>query len=157
MDVGFTAEMEHVLDEIAAGERKSKPYLTSFYSGEKGLKIRIENALDAIDARAVSTISFVKWKPYVIRVGRYGPYVELEDNGEQVRASLPEDLAPGDVTRETLESLVTGASKSDEPLGTDPESGLPVLSKHGPYGHYVQLGTNDDNEKPRRQSIFSPR
>jgi DNA topoisomerase-1 len=153
VDVGFTAEMEHVLDEIAAGERKSKPYLTSFYSGEKGLKSRIENALDAIDARAVSTISFAKWKPYVIRVGRYGPYVELEDNGEQVRASLPEDLAPGDVTRETLEALVTGASKSDEPLGTDPESGLPVLSKHGPYGHYVQLGTNDDNEKPRRQSI----
>ena len=153
VDVGFTANMEHVLDEIAAGERKSKPYLTDFYSGDDGLKKRIEEGLDTVDAREVSAISFPKWSPYTVRVGRYGPYVEASENGDRVIASLPDDLAPGDVTSELLEELVTAAGKQDEPLGVDPESGLPVLVKRGPYGYYVQLGENGDDEKPKRQSI----
>ncbi len=153
VDVGFTAEMEHVLDEIAAGERKSKPYLAEFYSGEEGLKKRIEEGLDGVDARKVSTITFPKWEPFQVRVGRYGPYVEKSDNGERVIASLPEDLAPGEVTRELLKELVDSAGKESEPLGKDPESGLPVHVKRGPYGYYVQLGENGDDGKPKRQSI----
>lgn len=153
VDVGFTAEMEHVLDEIAAGERKSKPYLAEFYSSDRGLKKRIDDGLDAVDAREVSRISFPKWEPYYVRVGRYGPYVETQANGERVIASLPEDIAPGDITKEFLEELVRGASREDEPLGDDPDSGLAVLVKRGPYGYYVQLGANNDGEKPKRQSI----
>jgi DNA topoisomerase-1 len=153
VDVGFTAEMEHVLDEIAAGERRSKPYLTDFYSGDEGLKQRIDQGLDSVDAREVSAISFPKWEPYTVRVGRFGPYVELAENGDRVIASLQDDLAPGDVTREVLEDLVDSAGKQDEPLCKDPESGLPVFVKRGPYGHYVQLGPNGDDEKPKRQSI----
>ncbi|MDX1740735.1 MAG: topoisomerase C-terminal repeat-containing protein, partial [Rhodothermales bacterium] len=153
VDVGFTAEMEHVLDEIAAGDRPSKPYLSDFYSGDTGLKRRIDEGLDTVDAREVSAITFPKWEPYTVRVGRYGPYVELADNGERTIASLPDDLAPGDVTHDVLEELVKSAGREDEPLGLDPESGLPVFVKRGPYGHYVQLGPNGDDEKPKRQSI----
>ncbi|NNM03755.1 MAG: DNA topoisomerase I, partial [Gemmatimonadetes bacterium] len=38
-------------------------------------------------------------------------------------------------------------------LGEDPASGLPVLARVGPYGPYVQLGTGDGKEKPKRVSI----
>ncbi len=153
VDVGFTAEMERVLDEIATGDKASKPYLRSFYSGEDGLENRVSQGLDDIDARAVSTISFPKWNPYEIRVGRYGPYVESEVDGERVVASLSPDLAPGDVTREMLEEAVEAASKGDEPLGQHPETGEDVLLKKGPYGWYVQLGESDDNGKPKRMSV----
>ncbi len=153
VDVGFTAEMERILDEIATGDKASKPYLRTFYSGEDGLENRVAQGLDDIDAKAVSTISFRKWDPYEIRVGRYGPYVESEFEGERVVASLAPDLAPGDVTRELLEEAVTAASKGDEPLGTHPETGENVLLKKGPYGWYVQLGEGDENGKPKRMSL----
>ncbi len=153
VDVGFTAEMERVLDQIATGDKKSKPYLHAFYGGDEGLQKRVEDGLDEIDARAVSTISFPKWAPYEVRVGRYGPYVEQEVDGERKAASLPADLAPGDVTRELLEELITASQKSDEPLGSDASTGLPVFLKQGPYGWYVQLGGDDTEGKPRRKSV----
>ena len=153
VDVGFTAEMEQILDEIATGDKKSKPYLKTFYSGKGGLETRVTRGLDDIDARAVSTIRYDKWSPYDIRVGRYGPYVETEVDGERVVASLPADIAPGDVTREVLEEAVAAASKGDEPLGRDPETGQDVLLKKGPYGWYVQLGNGEDDAKPKRMSV----
>ncbi len=153
VDVGFTAEMERVLDQIATGDTKSKPYLRSFYAGDEGLQQRVEAGLDEVDARAVSTISFPKWSPYEVRVGRYGPYVEHEVDGERKVASLPADLAPGDVTRQLLDELIEASQKSDKPLGQDPSTGLPVFLKQGPYGWYVQLGGEEADGKPPRKSV----
>src|SRR5690606_17053734 len=69
VDMGFTAEMEQILDDIAAGERKPTTYLRSFYRGESGLEPRVRQALDAIDARKVSTVTSPKWDGLVVRVG----------------------------------------------------------------------------------------
>ena len=38
-------------------------------------------------------------------------------------------------------------------LGTDPATGKPVSVRLGPYGPFVQLGTKDDEEKPKFASL----
>ena len=153
IDVGFTAGMEQVLDDIATGEREAASFLRSFYKGEAGLENRVEQALDAVDAREVSTITFPKWGNIVVRVGKYGPYAEGDIDGEQQRASLPEDLIPAAVTEEKLLELLREGNAPDNILGIHAEADLPILLRKGPYGHYVQLGDDEQKGKPKRMSL----
>ncbi len=153
VDTGFTAEMEQVLDDIATGERDATPYLKSFFLGADGLEKRVEAGLDKIDARKVSTIDSPKWNGYVVRVGKYGPYVEGELKGERATASVPEEYAPGDITIEMLQALLEAGNVDDRAIGTHPETGQDVLIRKGPYGPYVQLGDDDQKGKPKRISI----
>ena len=153
VDVGFTAGMEQVLDDIASGATRAKPYLDSFYQGKDGLESRVEGGLDKIDARLVSTITSSKWGEYLVRVGRYGPYVELEKNGERLTAALPEDVAPADLTQEDLARFVEQGNEDDVVVGIHPEEELPVLIRKGPYGPYIQLGDDEQEGKPKRISL----
>ncbi len=157
VDTGFTADMEQILDDIATGAVQSTPYLESFYRGEGGIARRVDEGLEEIDPKAVSEIAFDKWGDYVVRVGKYGPYVEgpLENaqNGETATASLPEDLFPGDTTEELLRNLLETSNRADEVLGIHPEADMPVLLKTGPYGPYMQLGDDEQKGKPKRVSL----
>ena len=154
VDVNFTAEMEKVLDEIARGRKDPDPYLRDFYFGDDGVDPRVEEGLDKIDGREISEIAFPKqWGDHVVRVGKYGPYVEGPVNGTTATASLPDDLAPGDTTKEKLEEILEEANRGDQVLGIHPEADLPVLLKSGPYGPYVQLGDDDQEGKPKRVSL----
>ncbi len=153
VDTGFTAEMEQVLDDIASGKRESAPYLRALYVGEEGLESMVEKGLDSIDAREVSGIIFEKWAPFVVRVGKYGPYVEQEVDGERVVASIPPETAPGDLTREMLQGFIDEKQKGDEVLGIHSTLDMPVFVKKGPYGHYVQLGDDEQEGKPKRISV----
>ena len=154
VDTHFTATMEDTLDDIARGRRASDPYLQDFYKGDKGLEQRVEEALDKIDGREISEIRFPdKWGEYVVRVGKYGPYVEGPMNDTTVTASLPDDLAPGDTTEEKLKDILEEANQGDRVLGIHPEVDQPVLLKSGPYGPYVQLGDDDQEGKPKRVSL----
>lgn len=153
VDVGFTAEMEQILDDIASGDRKPTAYLRDFYGGAGGLATRVKEGLDAIDARKVSTITSPKWGDYVVRVGKYGPYVEGELDGEVVTSSVPDKVAPADVTREQLTELLEAGQAEDEVLGIHPELDQPVLLREGPYGPYVQLGDDEQAGKPKRMSL----
>ena len=153
VDIGFTAEMERSLDNIADGVLKPVPYLRRFFKGEAGIEKLVEEGLDTIDARKVSTIKAPKWGQYVIRVGKFGPYVELEKDGERFTASVPEDTAPGDVTRELLNDLITARKVDDRVIGIHPEAELPILLREGPYGAYVQLGDDEQPGKPKRMTI----
>ncbi len=152
VDARFTARMEEVLDDIAAGKTKARPYLEEFFNGEEGLEAKIEMGLEKIDARGVSTLSHAKWEPYIVRVGKYGPYTEGEIDGERATASLPADLAPADVTKKKLHELIT-TGNDERVLGIHPEADMPILLKQGPYGPYVQLGDDDQEGKPKRTSI----
>lgn len=153
VDVGFTAEIEQVLDDIAAGERKSTPYLKSFYNGQNGIENRVEKALDVVDARTVSTVEGPKWNGYVVRVGKYGPYVEGEIDGETKTASLPDGIAPADITEGDLEHFLREGNTEDRLLGVHPDLEQPVFLKKGPYGPYVQLGDDEQGGKPKRMSL----
>ena len=154
VDVSFTAKMEDVLDDIARGRTEPTPYLQDFYKGEDGVEARVEEGLEAIDPRDISAIHFPdQWGDYVVRVGKYGPYVEGEMNGDTVTASLPDDLAPGDTTEEELQEILEEANRGDRVLGIHPEADLPVLLKSGPYGPYIQLGDDEDEDSPKRVSL----
>ncbi|MCL2423293.1 MAG: type I DNA topoisomerase, partial [Micrococcales bacterium] len=78
VDYGFTSTMEADLDEIAAGQRDRVTWLTQFYFGDattgKGLRDLVAN-LGEIDAKAISSIDI--GDGLVVRVGRYGPYLEV--------------------------------------------------------------------------------
>ncbi len=155
VDYAFTARMEDDLDSIASGDEERVPWLTRFYLGEEGLRAIVEQRLGEIDARAVNSIPIGvddQGREVVARVGRYGPYVE---RGED-RGSIPEDLAPDEVTIEKATELIDDQSRGDKILGTDPDTGLVVLGRTGRFGPYVQLGEvpEDSKEKPKRASLL---
>jgi DNA topoisomerase-1 len=154
VDYAFTARMEDDLDEIASGGQESIPWLRRFYfgNGREGLHDLVHERLGEIDAREVNSIPLAggDGDGIVIRVGRYGPYLQ---RGEET-VSIPEDLAPDELTPERAEELLTAPS-SDRMLGEDPESALPVYVKAGRFGPYVQLGELEDGaEKPKTASLF---
>ena len=117
VDYNFTARMEDDLDRIAAGEEERVAWLTRFYRGENGapgLHSMVTEQLDEIDARAVNSIEIPR-SDIVVRVGRYGPYLE---RGEE-RASLPPDVVPDELTPERAEELLAKPSEGRE-LGRIP-------------------------------------
>lgn len=150
VNTAFTANMEQKLDDIATGELKAIPYLKAFYFGDNGIESRIKDGLDSVDPREMSTLSFPKWGKHVIRVGKFGPYAEGEVEGERKTASLPPDMAPGDITEAFLNDLLSGKAKTDYELGNHPETGEAITLRQGPYGPYIQLG---EGEKPKRVSL----
>jgi DNA topoisomerase I len=156
VDYGFTASMEDDLDGIAGGDEEAIPWLRRFYfgNGDSGLHALVSERLDEIDAREVNSIPIgadSEGREIVVRVGRYGPYLQRGDE----RASVPEDMAPDELTVERAEELLAAPS-GDRVLGEDPQTGLPVVARAGRYGPYVQLGEADSasKEKPRTASLF---
>jgi DNA topoisomerase-1 len=155
VDYDFTAEMEDDLDRIAAGDEESVPWLTAFYFGDDGLKEKVASRLDEIDPRIIGSIPIGTDDDsveVVARIGRYGPYVQ---RGEE-RASIPEDIAPDELTVEKAIELIEAQNAGDKIFGTDPETGLTVLGKTGRFGPYVQLGEQDEGskERPKRASLL---
>ncbi|MFJ6937398.1 type I DNA topoisomerase [Streptomyces sp. NPDC101132] len=181
VDYDFTAKMEDDLDRIARGEAQSVPWLKRFYFGEGsgeatgagsaaeagngdgdhlgGLKELVTD-LGAIDAREIS--SFPVGEGIVLRVGRYGPYIERgeKDAEGHQRADVPDDLAPDELTVEYAEHLFSKPS-GEFPLGKDPASGHEIVAKDGRYGPYVTEilpegtpKTGKNAVKPRTASLF---
>ena len=152
VDFDFTARMEDDLDRIAAGDEDRVAWLKRFYFGDgdgPGLHHLVTEHLDDIDARAVNSIAIPRSEA-VVRVGRYGPYLEL---GE-ARASLPGDLSPDELTAEKAAELL--AQPDNRPLGQDPQSGYGIVARSGRYGPYVTEVLPDGAEdKPRTASLFS--
>ena len=142
------------------------PWLRRFYFGDPdddgsglaavGLKERIGSGWEAIDARAVSAIPLghdADGRLIAVRVGRYGAYLQADD--EDVRASLPDDEAPDELTLERALRLLEQAAIGDRVIAQHPDSGKPVYLKTGRYGPYVQLGEDDENDgKPKRTSLW---
>ncbi|MEV0219895.1 type I DNA topoisomerase [Streptomyces sp. NPDC050704] len=178
VDYDFTARMEDDLDRIARGEAQSVPWLRRFYFGgvvpNSGLAAGAGNGdgdhlgglkelvtdLGAIDAREVS--SFPVANDIVLRVGRYGPYVERgeKDSENHQRADVPEDLAPDELTVELAEELLAKPS-GDFELGADPVTGHQIIARDGRYGPYVTEvlpegtpKTGKNAVKPRTASLF---
>ena len=151
----FTADMENDLDRISTGEESRTPWLERFYLGDDGLKNVVAIRLDAIDAREVNSIPIgtdTNGEEIVARVGRYGPYLERGTD----RASLPDEIAPDELTVEWAVELLEQQSAGDKILGTDPDTSMVVLLKRGRFGPYVQLGEDIEGAKtkPKRASLL---
>jgi DNA topoisomerase-1 len=156
VDYGFTASVEDDLDSIAGGSTSRVDWLRKFYFGANAVELETEDAdrissqgglkkliaerLEEIDARGVNSIPlFDPADEIVVRVGRYGPYVQQGGPESERRASLPEDLAPDELTREKVEELLSAPS-GDVPIGIDLDTGLEITAKNGRYGPYVTDG-----------------
>ncbi len=156
VDLGFTSNMEELLDEIARGRHDWKSYLNDFYTGDNGLRQKVENRESSIDPQDAKRIDLPidGLNGYRIFVGRFGPYIQTGTNGETVSTSIPQDVTPGDLSAQKIQKLVEVSVSADEPLGKDPETGNDVYVLTGRYGPYVQLGENtEDKKKPRRVSL----
>lgn len=159
----FTAQMEDVLDEIAAGRKTRAEELAEFYFGSgdvEGLK-KLVDELGDIDARELATFPIGGPESGIhLRVGRYGPYLEgPDDDGNPTgkRANVPDDLPPDELTLEKATELFANPAGEEIQLGRHPESGLEVVAKNGRYGPYVTEVLPEDakkSDKPRTGSLF---
>jgi DNA topoisomerase-1 len=154
VDYSFTAEMEDELDAIARGELGRTEFLESFYRGkEPGLHAIVNGRASKIDPKRVGTIPIGEkdGEPIALRVGRYGPYIE--HCGQ--RASVPEGLAPDEITVAKALELLATASQAEQPLGQAAD-GKAVYLRTGRFGPYVQLGedTGDKKNPPKRASLL---
>lgn len=153
VDYAFTARMEDDLDRIAGGEEEAVPWLGRFYNGDQGLKATVAAGLEEIDAREISSIAIGEDssdQAIVVRVGRYGPYLQRNDE----RVAVPDDLPPDELTVDKAIELLEAAPAGDKILGTDHDSGLTVIARSGRFGPYVQLGEAGGSDKPRTASLL---
>jgi DNA topoisomerase-1 len=185
VDYNFTAAMENELDEIAGGDHAAVDFLTAFYFGSAvggdasiakagGLKKMVTENLSDIDARSVNSIPlFVDdaGREVVVRVGRYGPYLQrdlpgtapthaTEQDGSRTsdsasspdepaapagdRVSIPEGVAPDELTPDKVAELFLGGG-GERSLGEHPDSGEPVMLRSGRYGPYVSSGDRNSS------------
>ncbi len=108
----------------------------------------VSEQLGDIDAREINSIPIDD--ETMVRVGRYGPYVQRGDE----RASIPEDLPPDELTVARAEELLSAGS-SDRVIGTDPDTGLDVIARAGRFGPYVQLGEADEAARPAQDGVVA--
>ncbi|SDV03999.1 DNA topoisomerase I [Microlunatus sagamiharensis] len=183
VDYKFTAQMEDTLDEIASGNAERVAVLTDFYfgaggkpapvdasgpdapaapaapvevpSGHEGLQ-RLVSELGDIDARRLSTFPIGDLgSDVVVRVGRYGTYVE---DSEGRRANVDDELPPDELTLELATELLSKPMGEERELGTDPETHRTVVAKQGRFGPYVTEVLEEGapkNAKPRTGSLFA--
>ncbi|ABC98777.1 type I DNA topoisomerase [Synechococcus sp. JA-3-3Ab] len=150
----FTAEMEQTLDDIASGQADWLPYLRHFFLGEQGLEGQVKARELEIDSGLARSI-YLENLPVKIGIGPYGPYVSVETESGEVRANLPEDIPPADLSAEHIEELIRRKQEGPKPIAFHPETQEPVyVIPQGPYGPYVQLGeVSEENKKPKRTSL----
>jgi DNA topoisomerase-1 len=168
----FTAEMEDDLDEISRGEREWIAFLREFYFGDRkhrGLLPAVTDGAEKADYPVLDLGTDPDSGETVrIRIGRFGPFVQLGEGGPGRTASLPEDVAPADLSVEKALELVRAKAEGPRTLGADPATGQSVYVMTGRFGAYVQLGETPEPapkarkakgqraapvEKPKRASL----
>ncbi len=153
VDLRFTARMEQTLDDISTGEVNWLPYLEEFYLGDRGLETQVKDREQGIDPSSARAIHLPNVQAEVV-VGRYGPFVVMENGGDPVKASLPQDATPGSLNHEQIEHLIRQKLEGPDKLGLHPETGEPIFLLSGRFGPYVQLGeATTENPKPKRASL----
>jgi DNA topoisomerase-1 len=158
VDTSFTARMESSLDEISTGKVEWLPYLEGFYKGEKGLETQVLQREGDIDPGVSRTVE-LEGLPCVVRIGRFGAYLEkkrVADDGseELLKATLPVEITPADLDADRAELILKQKADGPESIGVDPETGESVYLLFGQYGPYLQLGqASEATPKPKRASL----
>ena len=153
VDTSFTSQMEQTLDEISTGEADWLPYLRDFYLGEKGLEAQVKEQESQIDPNEARTVELENLAAKV-RIGKFGPYIEVENGSGVVTASLPKDLTPAELDPEQVEVLLRQKTEGPDKLGLHPDTGEPIYVLIDPYGPYVRLGdVSEENKKPKQASL----
>jgi DNA topoisomerase-1 len=154
VDVAFTAEMEEDLDQISRGEREWLDFIRQFYRGDashRGLEDAVKQAEENADYPLieVGTDPHSDQKIYV-RVGRFGPFLQLGSGGPGNTASLPPTLPPADLTVDKAMAILRAKAEGPKSLGVDPATGQQVYVIHGRFGAYVQLGETPERTTEKK-------
>jgi DNA topoisomerase-1 len=153
VDTRFTAKMEDTLDDIASGAVAWLPYLQEFYLGEAGLENQVKVREEQIDPSTARSVR-LEGLDAEIRIGQYGPYIQIESESGDVRASLPADVLPADLDSEQVQRLIRLKLEGPEAVGEFPDTGEPMYLLDGPYGPYIQLGeASEEKPKPKRVTL----
>ena len=166
VEYSFTADLEDRLDDVSNGDMEWKALLSDFWEAfsaaiEETKELRITHVIDTLDAELGPHFFPEREdgsnprKCPSCEDGRLG--LKLGRNGGFIGCSNYPDCGYTTTLR-----VVTGDEDEDEvftgpkELGTDPETGLPVSMRKGPFGVYVQLGEAEkgSKEKPKRQSLL---
>jgi DNA topoisomerase-1 len=154
VEYDFTAEMEDDLDRIAGGTADRLEWLNSFYFGSdkhRGLRQVVDN-LGEIDAKSINSIHIVD--DITLRIGKYGPYLEVVDpsadpDATPRRVNIPPDLAPDELTPAKARELVDAPVVTDRIIGVNPDNGKEIVAKDGRFGPYVtELEPPADTDGP---------
>ncbi|MGK7904847.1 MAG: type I DNA topoisomerase [Hormoscilla sp.] len=154
VDTRFTSRMERTLDDISTGEVDWLPYLREFYCGETGLSNQVKEQESQIDPKLARTVELVGLDAKVC-IGRFGPYIEVDNGSGLLKASIPKDVTPDRLDSEQVEALLKQKASEPKELGQHPETGDTIYLLNGNYGPYVQLGNGDSEKKkkPKRSSL----
>jgi DNA topoisomerase-1 len=161
----FTADLENQLDDISGGRTDWKKVLEDFWrdfsaavDGTKTLRgQQVVAALDEAlgphffpangsgkDPRACPVCGTGRLG---IKLGRFGGFIGCS-NYPECKMTRPLSLEHANGNGEPGSDFV-----GPRELGSDPETGLSVSVRKGPYGNYVQLGAGENGEKPKRASL----
>jgi DNA topoisomerase I len=160
IDVEFTAEMEEDLDQISRGEREWLDFIKQFYRGDRhhrGLEEAVKQAEEKADYPLINVgADSESGEKIHVRIGRYGPFLQLGEGGPGKTAGLPPTQAPADLTVAKAMALIRAKAAGPRTLGDDPKTGMKVYVINGRFGVYVQLGEMPEKgskEKPKRSSL----
>jgi len=164
VEYNFTADLENQLDDISNGSVDWKEVLRTFWhsfsaaiDGTKDLTVT--QVLDALD-ESLGPHFFPEGEPggpdprkcptcddgrLGLKLGKFGAFIGCS-NYPECRYTRPLAVANG----KDGETLANGEARE---LGTDEATGKPVSVRAGPYGPYIQLGTAQDEDKPKRVSL----
>jgi DNA topoisomerase-1 len=161
VDTGFTADIEKDLDQISEGERNWITFLREFYRGtgpgHLGLEQKVQDddtiTYPAVELGADPTSN----EPIRVRIGRYGPFVQRGEGGPGNTASIPDEVAPADLSVEQAVELLKAKAEGPRTLGEDPKSHKQVYLMTGRFGAYVQLGETPEKEKGSKAKVEKPK
>ena len=164
VDYQYTAELEEDLDRIAAGNLGRVDWLSRFYFGDsehEGLRETVA-AVGEVDPRELSSLKLSD--DVTVRVGRYGPYIEVDEGGDKPRrVNIPDSLQPDQLSVEKARELIAAPIVTDRVLGTDPATGREIVVKDGRYGTYVseiipeESAPAEEAKSKKKTAVVKPR
>ena len=167
IEYDFTADLEKKLDKVSDGKLNYKKLLEEFWNGfkphlNKMSELEREKILEALE-KELADLFFPKNEDNTnaqpnrkcptcsngnlgLELGRYGAFIGCSNYPE---CKFTKQIAKNE-NKEENNANETFIPENDGVLGIDPETGLKVIIKKGPYGIYLQLG---EEKKPKRTSI----
>ena len=167
IEYDFTAELEKKLDTVSDGKLNYKKLLEEFWNSfkphlDKMSNLERDKILEALE-NELTDLFFPKddtqdnGQPNKkcptcsngnlgLELGKYGAFIGCSNYPECKFTKQIANNQNGDDN----DANNTFMPENNGLLGADPETGLNVLIKKGPYGIYIQLG---EEKKPKRTSI----
>jgi DNA topoisomerase-1 len=161
VDLGFTAQMDDMLDEISEGRVKSRQYLHDFFMGQDG-KPGLKTIVDE-RKKLIPYPAFIVGKhpesgiEIFVRTNKSGdPFLQLGPAEDKKFGNIPDDLTPAELTVAKALELFDARLEGPESIGDDPITGRRLLLRNR-GGFYLELERTPEEieakEKPTWVSL----